>query len=431
MRDPGAVAGVVLGPAVEGREFTWQGTDSGGASRDVIVLRRSPDPDDRVRALEALEALRVPCLGHRQTVVDITACRVGVAIIAPPLRGRRLDTAVGVRGRPGALSVSDAVRIGVPIARELAALHARGVAFGADDLAAEIMIDASGKSVLAIDRFAQRLVSGAPGSAQDDRRSLVNLLRRLVRPDRSRVADRFQQALSAADCAALALALSRVGPGVPVRSWAEAWGRRRARGGHRLARAARNGSGGGRLRAVRGPVALVVAVVVVAVAGWFSVRGHPAQAGSGLAVNQAGVTATPDGAAGSAGPSEATDWRAVLTELDARRSAFFAGGAVLEDVDVAGSAAYDDDVARWKSLQDKGLRAVGLTFTVTDVQVVSERADRVDLVVTDTLPSYRLVDSGGTPVQSVAGRGSTTWAITLRTAGRGRVPWRFASVSPG
>ena len=132
----------------------------------------------------------------------------------------------------------------------------------------------------------------------------------------------------------------------------------------------------------RGGVLLGLAVAVVALVGWLSVR-NPSASASGAAPARS-VPAT----------ESAPDWSAVLGELDAKRVAYYGGTGAVDAVDVPGSQVARDDEGRRHALQDKQVRPDGLHPTIADVQVVRAEPDVVELLVTDTLPSYRLVRAG-------------------------------------
>ena len=87
MDGPGAVAGVALGPAVPDQIDTWSATRADGSPCEVVVVRLPPDTHLRSDALAVLRTLTGGGLGHRQVVLDVTLCRVGVAVIAEPLAG--------------------------------------------------------------------------------------------------------------------------------------------------------------------------------------------------------------------------------------------------------------------------------------------------------------------------------------------------------
>lgn len=124
----------------------------------------------------------------------------------------------------------------------------------------------------------------------------------------------------------------------------------------------------------------------------------------------------------SAGPTatgepvgESTSWADILAGLDAARAAAFAAGdtAGLTRVYAAGSASMERDAAALAELNARGLRAVGLTLQIEQVDLVSASVDGTLLRVVDRLPPYQLVDSTGAAVESPPGRESTTWLLTL------------------
>jgi hypothetical protein len=124
----------------------------------------------------------------------------------------------------------------------------------------------------------------------------------------------------------------------------------------------------------------------------------------------------------------APDWSAVVGDLDAQRVAYYGGTGAVDAVDVPGSEVARNDEERRHVLQDKHLRPEGLHPTVDRVQVVRAEPEAVELLVTDTLPSYRLVRADGSVAAVVPARGTKVWHVTLRRADP-TSGWRYAAVA--
>ena len=113
-------------------------------------------------------------------------------------------------------------------------------------------------------------------------------------------------------------------------------------------------------------------------------------------------------------PSPArTDWKAVLTRLDALRVQAFETGdlAILQRADT-GQALQRDTVTLQRL---RGHRLAGLHFTIASVTGSPDR-----LLVTDVMSGYHLDGS------SILGRRSVQWVIGLQP--RARNDWRIARV---
>jgi hypothetical protein len=108
-----------------------------------------------------------------------------------------------------------------------------------------------------------------------------------------------------------------------------------------------------------------------------------------------------------------------VSALDRARSAAFARGdpAGLQAVYAPGAPALSRDQHVLERLTGAGLRATGLRLTATSVVTAARSADRVRLAVTDVMPPYRLVDTGGAVVADRPGRGVRSWTVVLARAG--------------
>lgn len=124
---------------------------------------------------------------------------------------------------------------------------------------------------------------------------------------------------------------------------------------------------------------------------------------------------------------QSTSWQDVLERLDRERSAAFAAGdaALLTRVYAAGSAPLERDAAALDELHDHDLQAVGLAMQIEHVSLVAATLEQASLRVVDRLPAYRLVDTGGSTVQTLPGRASVTWLVTLTAGPDG---WRISDI---
>jgi hypothetical protein len=172
-----------------------------------------------------------------------------------------------------------------------------------------------------------------------------------------------------------------------------------------------------------------VALTLAAVTGiaWAGADEVPRAAGLGGTAptrpSRPATTATPAPVAPAVpAPSVAsptTDWASTLRALDQARSAAFARGdpARLRAVYVPGAPALERDQQVLARLTGAGLRAAGLRLAATSVTTADRSPDRVRLSVTDVMPPYRLVDTGGAVVAERPGRGARSWNVVLARAG--------------
>jgi hypothetical protein len=171
-------------------------------------------------------------------------------------------------------------------------------------------------------------------------------------------------------------------------------------------------------RALVPAILLVVALAAAVAAGvWWAGRDQPAAAAL---------------ADGGGGPTvSATDWTAVVRQLDARRAAAFAAGdpELLQQVYTVSAPGLIEDATRIRALNDGGLRVDGLVHVVSEV----ERTDQGDggspvLTVTDALPAAPIRDADGVVVGATVPVGSVRRVVGLETvAGQ----YRIASVTAG
>lgn len=124
------------------------------------------------------------------------------------------------------------------------------------------------------------------------------------------------------------------------------------------------------------------------------------------------------------GPESA---RAVVEALDRARSDAFARGdpRVLTRVYAPGSRAREADMRAVTRL-GRGVRAVGVRHQVLVVRVVRQSSVRVRLLLTDRMPHYRVVDSRGAALRTVAPRGPRAFRVDLVAVSGA---WRIAEIS--
>lgn len=135
------------------------------------------------------------------------------------------------------------------------------------------------------------------------------------------------------------------------------------------------------------------------------------------------------GAAPAGGDPVAPDPVAAVRTLAALRAQGFSSGdpAPLEQASVAGSSALAADLALLEQMQQAGVVLAGLTFDVTDAQVLeAERAEALVWVQVAT-GAHRQVRAGSAPTE-VPVAAPTARRLLLRLVDGA---WRVASVHPG
>jgi hypothetical protein len=155
-----------------------------------------------------------------------------------------------------------------------------------------------------------------------------------------------------------------------------------------------------------------------------------AAAGLWLGLGASGAPGGPPPSRTAAAPVAHADWAEVLRTLDSRRDQAFADAepSVLRKVYAPGSAVLERDAAALERLRDRGLRASGLSLQIVDVGVRDLDAGRVELLVRDRLPAYRLVGRSGAARGSAPGRGEADWFVTVVPAAGTAGEWRIASI---
>ncbi|WP_222272311.1 serine/threonine-protein kinase [Modestobacter marinus] len=141
-----------------------------------------------------------------------------------------------------------------------------------------------------------------------------------------------------------------------------------------------------------------------------------------------GPVAQPSVPADQVEPVDPAGWSAVVSALYARRAAAFqqADPAALTGVYAAGSALLERDLEQVEALAAAGQQLAGFTPAVVRTESVARQSpDRVELVLDDELPGYRVVSTAGpatAPVAQLPGRGEARVGMVLiRTAAGWRI----------
>jgi hypothetical protein len=172
---------------------------------------------------------------------------------------------------------------------------------------------------------------------------------------------------------------------------------------------------------------LLLATAVITGIGWASHdRSAAASAGPVSPTPAGSVEGSADGSADGS-PS----WQRVLAALDRLRDDAFTNldPDELESVYDATSPALQLDRSTLADLAAAHEHARGLALRLTSVQVRSEAATRVELVVRDVLSGYDLVGADGRATHQ-AGRGEQSWVVTLVRASAEQ-PWRIGTIDRG
>ncbi|MDK3255888.1 serine/threonine-protein kinase [Blastococcus capsensis] len=132
--------------------------------------------------------------------------------------------------------------------------------------------------------------------------------------------------------------------------------------------------------------------------------------------------------AGIPDPVTADDWRALVTELYARRAEALSGDlAVLGEVYAPGSPLQAADAEHARTLAAAGEQLSGFAPAVVELAVVSSTGERAELRLTDRWPDYRVVPAGrpdGEVLRTVPGRPDAEVRMTLARTPSG---WRIES----
>jgi len=446
---PPVVPGVTIGVQVADRPGTWRGNDALGAC-DVTILAIGDQPGVRAAAVASLAVLREPGAGHRALIRAVVEIAAGVAVLATATDGFPAGRLVGLS--PGQL-----VTLGLPLARELGWLHARGLMLGAPNLTTEVVVDQCGAPGLLLDEWSRRRLDGTgPATAADDVRALRQLLTAVSGPMTPAQERRWHSCRTQVTAVGLERALRRLARPRPLPTSAPqasphasphasplgartaqlamaAAGAEGAAGPAALRELARHPPQGhwqhrlrGVLTAARGPALLLVGAAAVAAIGWATAGGGNARtstaAGPPPVALAAPTTLPPPALAGT------PNWTVIIAELDAHRSAAMAGQESLGAVDVAGSSAELADLRRQDALTRLHLHPVGLAPHLVQVIAARVTTGQAVLRVTDELGSYRLVGAGGIPVIVVAARGPRSFTVELAATPAG---WRVQQVAGG
>jgi hypothetical protein len=138
--------------------------------------------------------------------------------------------------------------------------------------------------------------------------------------------------------------------------------------------------------------------------------------------------AVPNGPADQATPGDVTGWSAVVAELYSRRAAAFhdVDPAVLTGVYAEESALLQRDREQVVALAAAGQQLADFAPAVLRTEsVVQQSPDRVELLLDDELPGYRVVSAArpdSLPVAEQPGRGTAQVRMVLvRTAAGWRI----------
>ncbi|MDX6273623.1 MAG: eukaryotic-like serine/threonine-protein kinase [Frankiales bacterium] len=439
----------------------WRARDE--RSGALVALKRlrsdshahgDPESRDRLRREAALLAgLAGP---HVLPMRDLLITEHGPVLVLDYAEGGSLAGLLGARGR---LEPAELVTLGVPLARTLRDLHARGVVHG-DISPANVLLTGDGRPMLAdlgvarllgetprqahgTDGYVDPLVRlGGPVTAASDVYALGTLLTEVAtgqplgdasaallvdvvppavvrtltacvspvadeRPAAAEVAEVLLtigtpapiRLAPVADVLASDLPVTTVVTPAPPAPPPAAAGPRRLPSRRALTTAA--------------AALLLVAASVVAGLIWARSSGSEALASVGAARRAA----------------PATDWRAVVDGLDqVRDDAFTAGDPdELEAAYLQGSGAMATESARLRALLDQRLVVRGLELQLVSVRPLSVADQRVVLEVTDRLAAYDLLDAAGHLVAHRPARTARTWRLELAAHG---TAWRIASVAP-
>jgi hypothetical protein len=170
-----------------------------------------------------------------------------------------------------------------------------------------------------------------------------------------------------------------------------------------------------------------------ALLGWQWATSDDDQAGAASALRPVGDgEAAASALCGGPAPAPTTqppvpaDWRVVVEELNELRSTAFADADPSElcGVYVPTSETLESDIELMRLYEQRGVRAQGFRFEVSEVTLVSQEAGRVVLEITDELPPYPLVDEDGDTKATQPGKDEMTWRAELLPAPDGS-GWRF------
>ena len=292
--------------------------------------------------------------------------------------------------RRGPLTPGQIVTVGVQIARELALLHATGQAHGAVSAKA-IVVAADGRPSLTP-------ATASGNEPLEDVRELAHQLRDLV--DAS-VGLALLRVLGAPrDAVGFARDLYAVATPEPLLTSRDV---------------ATPAGQPPRLRGPRVVAALIACMVVAGLAGVAWARSESQPGGAVVPRSRPPTSAS------------ATDWKAVITRLDAVRDAAFVSGdpRALGHAYAPGSRVLVRELASLRALTSRHLHARGLQLLVMSVHVRSTASGAMVLDVVDRLPAYDIVDTSGRVVRHHSARGLRTWRIQLQQRAGG---WRISNI---
>ncbi|HWA66950.1 MAG TPA: protein kinase [Mycobacteriales bacterium] len=461
----------------------WRGVHE--ASGQPVALKRLWDPAgpalvDRLRA-EA-DAL-ADAVGHHAVAVHDVVLLAGseVVVVTDYAAGGSL---AGLLASRPALRPPEAVTLLGPLARGLAAAHARGLRHG-DLTPSNVLFTANGRPVLS--DFGLALATGerraddpafrdpAPAAGGDPTlASDVYALGAIGYAALTGTAPRLP------DAAGTTPAVTELAPDVPAglasvieaaidpdparrpeaAAFAAAVLRSSGADPIRFADQRSTPPPGGEATVTEGPhvyrrhaltVVIVASVGLAALtgAGWVRLGQRPAVADApasapatpvpptGLAVPSSTAPTAPDAAAsitsgdvaaGTGAADHGEDYRAVLAHLLALRDRAFDTGrlSVLRQIYPKGSEGWRVDAAALGVLRSQHLHTRGFTEHLDTITMEDESSVSVELAVTTTVAPYVVVNAAGRVVARRAGR-QQSFEVTLRHAGDG---WRVQGLGP-
>ena len=450
------------------------------ASGEMVALKRlrtGADPATRDR-LRREAALLLSLAGpHVVRLRDLLLTDAGPVLVLDHADGGNLARLLAARGP---LTPGELLTLGVPLARTLADLHARGVVHG-DLSPSNILLTGDGRPMIA-DLGVARLLGECPGPVEgtegyldpattqrglaptpaSDVYALALMLveaaigSSVTALDPAHVRERLaglpaETADALARCldpdptrrptaAELATALRALGTPSPLRLPASSDAAATDAGPlpvtaavtplpPRPAPPAPRGRGWLALPSARVAVMVPIAGLLLAAAvggGLLWAKGSVAEASAPKPLPPAAqgpmATSTP-----SAATSQAS-WLAVMTGLDAARDDAFVAGdpEALAQVYAPGSSALRLETQRMTALLDQRLVVRDLELRVTKVTPVTTSAGAATLLVTDRMTGYEVTDAAGRVVETRPARPDRTWRVELvHQAGH----WLIASVS--
>ena len=399
------------------------------ATGDVVDLRRLAAGAVLRADVELVRTLDTPYVVRLRAVVEHDHEVVLVLDHAPG--GSLADLLT----RRGCLEPGEVVTVAAPLARALAALHARGLVHGRLSSAA-VLFTERGMPLLGDLWVGSDDGAGGPDRRTADEgadvRALADVCRQMLAgtaaaPDALLAAveqGKHADPARRPDAAAFAAALRRAHPPVPVQLTG---GPARAADAP-FAQPARRPTSHRRRRS-RGRLpagALVLLVVLGAATGWLSGRGGDALPGTPVLPPVTSPAASPSSVASASPPDFAT----LLDDLDAARAEAFrrADAAALNAVYAPRSPGLAADRRLVQQLAAAGRSAHGVRDAVRAVDVEHAAGPSARLRVVDALGAYEVRDAAGAVVGRTPPRADAPHVVELALTPSG---WRLVQVAPG